>query len=214
MSLETNQVKFWSGDFGKEYTDRNPNNVNQMDELYIETFGVNRQQMNVEFLNSIPKNARILEVGCNVGVQLQILQKMGFTNLYGIEIQSYAVEKAKSLTKNINIIQGSGFDIPFKDNYFDLVYTSGVLIHISPADLTVIMKEISRCSNSLIWGFEYFSEKIEDIKYRENTGFLWKANYAQLYLNTITNLTIIKEKHYNYINQPQLKDSMFLIKSK
>jgi len=57
---------------------------------------------------------------------------MGFTNLYGIELQWYAVEKAKEYTKGINIIQGSGFDIPFKDGYFDLVITNGVLIHIAP----------------------------------------------------------------------------------
>lgn len=212
MSIETNQMKFWSGDFGKEYTDRNPNDITQMEDLYIKSFGVNREQMNTEFLKNIPKDAKILEVGCNVGAQLQILQKMGFTNLYGIEIQWYAVEKAKSITKNINILQGSGFDIPFRDNYFDLVYTSGVLIHINPADLPVIMKEISRCSKSYIWGFEYFSEKVEDVNYRGNTGFLWKADYAQLYLNAINSISVVQKKYYPYTEQPQLKDCMFLLK--
>lgn len=212
MSIETNQMKFWSGDFGKEYTDRNPNDITQMEDLYVKSFGVNREQMNTEFLKNIPKDAKILEVGCNVGAQLQILQKMGFTNLYGIEIQWYAVEKAKSITKNINILQGSGFDIPFKDNYFDVVYTSGVLIHINPSDLPVIMKEISRCSKSYIWGFEYFSEKVEDVNYRGNSGFLWKADYAQLYLNTINSISVIQKKYYPYTEQPQLKDCMFLLK--
>ena len=43
--------------------------------------------------------------------------------------KQYAVEKGKENTKGINIIQGSAFDLPYKDNYFDLVCTNGVLIH-------------------------------------------------------------------------------------
>jgi len=71
------------------------------------------------------ENKRILEVGCNVGNQLRMLQRMGFNNLYGIELQQYAIEKAKALTKRINIIHGVADDIPFKDGYFDMVFTSG-----------------------------------------------------------------------------------------
>jgi len=59
--------------------------------------------------------------------------KNGINNLYGIELQQYAIEKAKALTKRINIIHGVADDIPFKDGYFDMVFTSGVLIHIHPA---------------------------------------------------------------------------------
>lgn len=50
---------------------------------------------------------------------------MGFNNLYGIEINNYAIELSKSRTNNINIIQGYAFGIPFKDEYFNLVFTSG-----------------------------------------------------------------------------------------
>jgi len=39
---------------------------------------------------------------------------MGFNNLYGIELQQYAIEKAKALTKRINIIHGVADDIPLK----------------------------------------------------------------------------------------------------
>ena len=84
-------------------------------------------------MKDLPMDIRILEVGCNIGNQLRGFQRMGFTSLYGVELQQYAVEKAKMATRNINIIQGSGFDLPFKDNFFDLVCTNVVLIHISPA---------------------------------------------------------------------------------
>ena len=71
------------------------------------------------FLGNFDRSIRILEVGSNVGSQLNGLQKIGFKNLYGIEIQQSAVEISKQNTTNINIIKGSAFDIPFKDSYFN-----------------------------------------------------------------------------------------------
>src|ERR1700751_5572614 len=125
--MKTKQVDFWSGNFGKEYTDRNPQSLDDWDQLYVKSYGISKTDINAEFIGQLDKNVRILEVGCNVGMQLAGLQRMGFTNLYGIELQSYAVEKSKEVTKGLNIIQGSGFDIPFKDNFFDVVLTNGVL---------------------------------------------------------------------------------------
>ncbi|HEX6334316.1 MAG TPA: pseudaminic acid biosynthesis-associated methylase, partial [Flavisolibacter sp.] len=123
--IKTKQEEFWSGEFGKEYSDRNKWTIEEYDQFYVSEWGTSRTQMNLEFIGNLPRDIRILEVGCNIGMQLRLLQQMGFTNLYGIELQSYAVEKAKSLTSNINIIQGSGFDIPFRDGFFDVVVTNG-----------------------------------------------------------------------------------------
>lgn len=211
--METRQTAFWSGNFGKEYTDRNPQNSEEWDQFYVNNWGVSRYQMNEEFLSAIDKDSKILEVGCNIGLQLLGLQKMGFKNLYGVELQQYAVEKAKSQTKGINIIQGSGFDIPFKDEYFDLVYTSGVLIHIAPSDLGTIIKEMVRCSKKWIWGFEYYDEQLREVNYRGNEGFLWKADYASIFREQFPALTLKKQKLYPYITEGQQanKDVMYLL---
>jgi len=45
------------------------------------------------------------------------------------------VERSKQNLKNIDILQGSAFDVPFKDGFFDLVFTSGVLIHLASGDI-------------------------------------------------------------------------------
>lgn len=156
------------------------------------------------------KNKKILEVGCNVGNQLRLLQKMGYENLYGIELQPYAVQRAKDLTKGINIIQGEADDIPFKDEYFDLVFTSGVLIHIAPENLTNIMKEIVRCSKKYIWGFEYYSETFIELNYRENSNAMWKCDYAKEYIKNNSELKIVKENRYKYMYNSNA-DSMFLL---
>jgi len=149
------QEKTWAGQFGKDYTDRCTFSPEELDSLYKREYGISREEMNTRFLSGLGlENKRILEVGCNVGNQLRMLQRMGFNNLYGIELQQYAIEKAKALTKRINIIHGVADDIPFKDGYFDMVFTSGVLIHISPGNINRVLDEIYRCSREYIWGFE------------------------------------------------------------
>src|SRR5207247_353676 len=73
------QMAVWTGEFGKEYTDRNLLSPSQLDALYVERFGVTRRAMNEEFLQPLDRQARVLEVGSNVGNQLVLLQVMGFT---------------------------------------------------------------------------------------------------------------------------------------
>jgi|SRR3989338_1392184 len=212
--MKTKQEQFWSGDFGKEYTDRNPQNLEEWNKLYMNNYGRKKTDMNEDFLKNLNREARILEVGCNIGLQLLGLQTMGFKNLYGIELQSYAVEKAKKITKGINIIQGSGFDIPFKDRYFDMVYTAGVLIHIAPDNLPKIISEMIRCSRKYVWGFEYYSAIKKEINYRGNKGFLWKMDYANEFLKQDKSLKEVKRKIIPYINDGEKgnNDIMYLLK--
>jgi len=213
MAEHTSQMEEWSSEFGKEYTGRNPHSTEIMDELYKKQFGLSRTELNLLFLNDCRRSIRILEVGSNVGVQLQGLQELGFEYLYGIEVQPYAVEVGKQYAKNINLIQGSAFDIPFKDAYFDLVFTSGVLIHINPDDLKVAMREIYRCTKEYIWGFEYYAAEYSEIPYRGKRNLLWKANFAQLYLDNFEDLELIREERIKYLDGDNV-DAMFLIKKR
>lgn len=203
---DTEQMKFWKGKFGDEYTLRNSG---EWDEFYKKQWGVTRTELNEEFLSGLNKDISILEVGCNMGNQLAILQKEGFNNLWGLEINKKALELAKE-NKSLNLIEGSVFDIPFKDEFFDMVFTSGVLIHISPKDLNKAIDEIYRTSKRYIWCFEYFSDKCEEIVYRGHKNRLWKNNFLKLFLERFPNLKIIKQKKIKYLENENV-DMMFLI---
>jgi pseudaminic acid biosynthesis-associated methylase len=196
--MHTEQIEFWKGDFGKEYTDRSTyNTTEEWDIEYIEYYGIRKTAMNELFLGHLDKTStKILEVGCNLGYQLRGLQQNGFQNLYGVELQHYAAEKARKTTENINIVQGSGFDIPFKDAFFDVTFTNGVLIHIAPETLLAFTSEVVRCSKKYIWGFEYHDEKLKEVTYRGNEGYLWKMDYAQFYLDNFPNLRLVKKELY------------------
>lgn len=204
----TEQMKEWAGKFGEEYTDRNMMTPDEFDKLLRGRIGFSRTEQIDEFLSDLELN-NILEVGSNVGNQLSLLQKRGFKNLYGIELNRYAVEKSKARTKGVNIIQGSAFDIPFKDAYFDLVFTSGLLIHISPQDINNVLDEIHRCSKKYIWGSEYFSEEYTQVNYRGHNNLLWKTNFAKLYLDRFPDLKLVKEKRYSYLEDKTLVDYVF-----
>jgi len=211
--MTTEQIKEWSGAFGKDYTDRNALSLEEMEDLYRKNYGLSRTELNQRFLDGIDRGARTLEVGSNIGNQLLCLQRMGFSKLYGIELQSYAVELSKSRTKNINIIQGEASDIPYRDSFFDVVFTSGVLIHISSSSLPDIMKEIHRCTKEYIFGFEYYSEKPTEIEYRGHRDLLWKASFAEMYLELFGDLTLEREEKIKYLNSPNV-DSMFLLRKR
>ena len=211
--MKTKQIDFWAGEFGKEYTNRNTHSQQEWHQSYIEKYGASKIDLNNRLIADLPKDAKILEVGCNTGHQLAALREQGFTNLYGIELQWYAVEKAKEHLQHINILQGSGFDLPFKDNYFDLVCTNGVLIHIAPDDLPIIMAEIYRCSKKYIMGFEYYAPKLTSIHYRGNDGFMWKADYADIYLQNKKDLSLVKKEIVPYIWEQEKgnEDILFLL---
>jgi pseudaminic acid biosynthesis-associated methylase len=209
--METEQTDFWSGSFGKEYTERNTRTPEEWDQFYKDVYGVTKLKINQALIGHLPREIKILEVGCNTGMQLEGLQRMGFTNLYGAELQEYAVEKAKKYTRGINIIQASGFDLPFRDAYFDLVCTNGVLIHIAPGDLKSFMSEMIRCSKRYIMGFEYFSEQAENINYRGNENKLWKADYADLFTQSFPQLKQTRKILYPYLQNPQLQDAAYLL---
>jgi len=211
MADSNTQLNSWTKNFGKEYTDRNNLSIEGLENLYKDEYGFTRTEMNTIFLDTLDRSTKILEIGSNIGLQLLCLQNMAFKNLYGIEPQEYAVNISKDKTKNINIIKGDAFNIPFKDGFFDLVFTSGVLIHIHKQNIEKAIKEIYRCSNKYRGGFEYYADKYTEIPYRGEENLLWKANFPKIYLDAFPDLEIVKIEYFKYKNNDNV-DVMFLLR--
>lgn len=207
----THQRKTWESEFGEDYLQRNLFNPEQLDNLYLSRYGISKTNLNNDFLKDIPRDARILEIGTNIGNQILHLQSMGFTNLYGIEIQDRAINFAKHRADNLNIIKGDALDIPFKDNFFDVVFTHGVLIHISPENINNVLKEIYRVSKKYIWGLEYFAEEYTEIEYHGESSLMWKTDFLKLYKTNFNDLETVKEKRLHYLENDELIDQMFLV---
>jgi len=210
--IETKQMKVWQGDFGRDYTDRSTMGDEEFDSFYVGQIGMTRTELNNSFLSGL-KIENTLEVGTNIGLQLTNLHNMGYKNLYGIELQGYAVDKSKEITKgkDIHIVKGSGFDVPFKDNSFDLVIASRVLIHISPNEINNILDEIYRCSRKYIFVYEFYEDELKEIDYRGNKELHWKGNYRKLFLERFPDLRLVREEKYPNLAYPGNFDHVFLL---
>lgn len=207
----THQSKTWNEEFGTEYLDRNMYNPKELNTLYKERYGLTKDELNDQFLKDIPKDIKILEIGTNIGNQLLHLQSQGYTNLYGIELQDRAIDYAKHRANNLHIIKGDALDVPFKDNYFDLVFTNGVLIHIAPENIKIAMNEMCRVSKKYIWGLEYFADEYTELDYHGQKNLMWKADFCKIFLDSNTNVTVLKEQKYNYLENDTLIDQMYLL---
>ena len=212
-NAKTVQAQVWAGEFGRAYTDRNTLDVEDLNALWSANYGITRREINQVFLQDIPKNASFLEVGCNVGNQLLQLQELGYRNLSGVEIQSYAAEIAKSRVKNVAIRQGSALALPYGNDSFEVVFTSGVLIHVAPEDLPRAMEEIHRCAKTYIWGAEYYAPDVTQVNYRGHEKLLWKMDYARRYLECFKDVDLVREQHLCYLENQNV-DSVFLLRKR
>ncbi|CAK0772140.1 Methyltransferase type 11 [Gammaproteobacteria bacterium] len=211
MTRFTKQMKEWFSEFGRAYTDRNDFGLDGIEQLYVSQFGIGRRELNRMFLGDLARDRSILEVGCNVGNQLAFLAEMGFSRLAGVEVQNYALTRARERLPDALLVQGSALALPFPDDSFDLVFTSGVLIHIHPDHLPGVLAEIHRVSRNFIWGMEYFCATHTEIFYRGKRGLLWKAPFAALYQQNFSDLALIREQHFPYQGKIDNVDSMYLL---
>lgn len=163
--MTTPQLDLWRSQFGREYTRRNDAERPARREVWRELLaglGV----------------TRALEVGCNVGWNLRYLRDVGVAQAWGIEPQEDAVAHAHCAHPDLAIVPGDAFDLPFKDACFDLAFTSGVLIHIAPADLPRALGEIYRVSKRYIIAIEYDHDQEVEVPYRGHSGALWKRDHG------------------------------------
>ncbi|MGP8281862.1 MAG: class I SAM-dependent methyltransferase [Desulfomonilaceae bacterium] len=82
----------------------------------------------------LPLNSRILEIGCNDGTFLEVLQKSGFKNLLGIEPTADA--SLLALGKGFQVVKDfvnpqSGRALVKENGKFDIIIARQVLEHIS-----------------------------------------------------------------------------------
>ncbi len=191
QTTETRQSSFWRSEFGDAYTERNevsPEILSARIALWRRVF---------ETLVDAPPNS-ILEVGANLGINLQALGHLTSAELFAVEPNALA--RAKLLENRVvpanNINDCLSHDLSFPDESVDLVFTSGVLIHIHPDNLLSSCSEIYRVTRRYIVCIEYFSDKPEEISYRGHGEMLFKRDFGSFWLDNFPNL---ETKDYGFV---------------
>jgi 2-polyprenyl-3-methyl-5-hydroxy-6-metoxy-1,4-benzoquinol methylase len=123
----------------KKHTHKNP-----IQRLLLDNFF-----RNLTNLIATKKVDSILDVGCGEGFTLNRLKEKGtYKKLEGIEYLPAAIELGKKTYPDIKITQGSIYELPYKDNSFDLVLCTEVLEHLDkPQDA---LRELVRVSNKYL----------------------------------------------------------------
>ena len=92
----------------------------------------------------LPKKARILDIGCGKGYLLfDFLKVLPEAEIFGIDISNYAIKNAKEEIKG-DLIVGNANELPFEDNFFDLVFSINTLHCLDAPNLFESLKEIER----------------------------------------------------------------------
>jgi pseudaminic acid biosynthesis-associated methylase len=196
----TAQLAAWTTEFGRAYTDRNTMTADEMDAAFAAQLGTAKSAIYRELVgpDRLP-SGRALEVGCNIGLQLELLHRANpALELHGIDPQSYALDRARRRLPAFRFHQASAFDVPFGDASFDLVFTHGVLIHVAPDDWPRALREIHRVSRRFILCHEYYSSRPTELRYHDRAELLWKTDFAGRYQELFADLCAVSIRLYPY----------------
>lgn len=97
------------------------------------------------------KNIKALDLGCGMGFPLiELAARLGKSSrFYGLDNWKAALNRAAQKIhqqdiKNVELVEGSALDMPFEDDYFDLVVSNNGLNNVEDME-----KAIAECSRTM-----------------------------------------------------------------
>jgi spore coat polysaccharide biosynthesis protein SpsF len=179
-------IDAWKGEFGDDYAARN--------RATEETVG-NAARAFGEILSHVEDNppASILEVGANIGINLRALAGITDAELFAVEPNASARDRlvADKVVAPDHLFDAMATKLPLDNGAVDLAFTSGVLIHVPPADLETAYGEIHRVAARYILCMEYFSPTPVEIPYRGHKGLLFKRDFGGMWLDLFPDLETV-----------------------
>lgn len=173
--------ELWHGDFGDQYVERNA------------AAGAERGGFWRDHLERFPAE-RVLEVGCNVGANLRhIAGRVEPKYVWGVDINETSLRLLDEQLPEVNSGWAQARDLPFRDNWFDLVFTVAVLIH-QPEDMIAhVIRELARCSSRYVCVIEYTADELVEIDYRGARSAFFKRPYRDVVLAASPSLELVHE---------------------
>lgn len=101
------------------------------------TFGRNLAPLEALVTNSTSR--RLLDVGCHIGVMVELAQQRGW-EAWGVEPSTWAAEQARA--RGLHVITGTLADAGLPENYFDVVTLWDVIEHLT--DPTAEIRQVHR----------------------------------------------------------------------
>lgn len=176
----TEQEKFWAGEFGDEYVDRNQG----------EAMVASNIALFAKILSRVGKIASVIEFGANIGLNLRALRSLlPNADLAAVEINEKAIGRLREIP-GVNAYHCSILDFQ-PDGNWDLTLIKGVLIHIHPDSLNEVYDRLYRASAHYICVVEYYNPVPVEVNYRGNRDRLFKRDFAGELLDRFADLRLV-----------------------
>lgn len=170
----------WASEFGDAYLERN------------RAAGAGRERFFGRVIERC-RPRRVLEVGCGHAVNLPYFAgHVEPRNTWGVDINEASLAAARREQPTVNVAWSPARSLPFRDEWFDLVYTVAVLMHQPDTTLPLVMHEIVRCSRRWVMCAEYYADDRTEVDWRA-PGALIKRDFTRLYLDHFPELRLAEE---------------------
>lgn len=134
-------------------------------------------------------NKSVLELGCGYGRHTEILRKYT-QNLIGLDISKKWLDYAKKKYPDVKFILADVHKIPFKENFFDVVFNAGLFEYVNRK---IVMEEIRR------------------VLKKQGIGIILASNKYSMARMPIKLIYKILRKEY-YCDEPSRKEMLQLFK--
>lgn len=152
-------------------------NTPEYDDPGYEGFKTGRRKFLAQkIVDTKPKS--VLEIGTLGGYNLREIHKLDDNiELFGFDINKKALKYAKSKCPAINTVYGNAHKIEeaFHENQFDVVFTSGCLIHIPATHIEALINKICDISKNYAFHAEHHGDK------RPYRHMRWIHDFYDLY---------------------------------
>lgn len=190
------QLDHWTGAFGDAYTERNI---------------IDPATRKDWFDAHIPADvSSVLEVGSNAGHNLRAIE-MVRPEVWTVGTEPNAKARAIAEDAGVCVFPYDVYTF-FSIAKFDLVFTSGVLIHVPPDRLDHALRNLYTASGKYLLAIEYRRDLLTPLDYRGHGDLLWAADYGVQYQRLFPDLDLVDQGELT--EQDGFKDSWFWLLEK
>jgi pseudaminic acid biosynthesis-associated methylase len=180
-NFQTDQEKFWAGEFGDAYIRRNTG---------AEALS-NTVALFSAILSRCPGAESLIEFGANTGINLHAIRALNPSiELDAIEINENAVAELRRWNGVRRVHHRSILNFE-ADQVYDVALIKGVLIHINPECLGAVYDSLFNTSRRYIVVAEYFNSTPVEVNYRGHAERLFKRDFAGELLDRFESLRVV-----------------------
>jgi ubiquinone/menaquinone biosynthesis C-methylase UbiE len=142
----------------------------------LDTWGERNAWIEVQHIFN-DKKRKILDIACGTGKVIEILGKKYDLDIYGCDISTFLIDKAKKNISEKKLMVCDPTDLPYETNSFDYCYFIGSLEHFTESGILSFLKSSSKVTKNN--GYHMIPVS------RTGKDYGWIENYQSYFNNSV-----------------------------